>query len=242
MTIDRQAFALWSRFGTLSVPDQRDARLIGFWAKEKGITPQDIRLEEVGRFQTFPAMVIRTDSTQICLPLLSPEAILDANNRRSDRACRNEVWQKVDWFHPPYIWKGLIWPLLKSVKPLSAEHGAQQFEHAITSWYTLPGIVIAACQVFPTTPAVAPDTDTINECILGYFSGFKNAAIAALIPCVEAAIDRMLALDTSSTPQSAIGDRVRSVMRSACRLAGDRLYYKGMWVPPEYSSIEFLEH
>ena len=157
MTIDRQARALWGRFGTLSVPDQRDARVIDFWAREKGITPRDIRLEQVGRFQTFPAMVIRTDSTPLCLPLLSPEAILDANNRRSDRAWRDEVWRQVDWFYPPYILEGLIWPLLESVKPLGAEHSAQQFEHAIiTSWYTLPSIVIAACQVFPTTPAVAP--------------------------------------------------------------------------------------
>src|SRR5262249_22337769 len=157
----------------------------------------------------FPAMVILTDATPLCLPLLSPEAILDANNRRSYRAWCDEAWQKVDWFFPPYIPKRSIWPLLKSVKPLSAEHATQQFEHTITSWHTLPSIVIAACQVFPTTPAIAPDTDTITECILGYFSGFKNTAIAALIPCVEAAINRMLALDTSSASERAVGDRVR---------------------------------
>jgi hypothetical protein len=101
MTIDRQALALWGRFGTLSAPEQRDARVIDFWAREKGITPRDIRLEQVGRFQTFPAMVILTDSTPLCLPLLSPTAILDANNRRSDRMWRDEVWRQVDWFHPP---------------------------------------------------------------------------------------------------------------------------------------------
>ena len=52
----------------------------------------------------------------------------------------------------------------------------------------------------------------------------------------------MLALDTSSAPQSAVGNRVRAVMRHACSLAGDRFYYKGMWVPPEYASIDFLRH
>jgi hypothetical protein len=243
MTIDRQALALWGRFRTLSALEQRDPRIIDFWAREKGITSRDIRLEEVGRFQTFPAMAILTDSIPLCLPLLSPEAILDTNNRRSDRVWRDEVWQKkVDWFFPPYIPKRLVWQFLESVKSLSAEHGAQQFEHTIISWHTLHSIVIVACQVFPTTPAVAPDMDTINECILGYFSGFKNTAIAALIPCVEAAIDRMLALDTSSASQSAVGNRVRAVMRHACSLAGDRFYYKGMWVPPDYASIDFLGH
>src|SRR5262249_17766944 len=106
----------------------------------------------------------------------------------------------------------------------------------------LPSIVIAACQVFPTTPAIAPDTDTITECILGYFSGFKNTAIAALIPCVEAAINRMLALDTSSASERAVGDRVRDVMRRACSHAGNRFYYKGKWVPREYEDIDFLGH
>jgi hypothetical protein len=240
MTIDEDANALWDRFKTL--PDQHDIGVIEFWAKEKRIIPSDIRLEQVGRFQTFPAMVIFTDATPLCLPLLSPEAILDANNRHSDRAWRNEVWRKVDWFYPPYIRKGLIWPLLKSVKSLSAEHAAQQFEHTITSWYTLLSIAIDVCQVFPTTPAVAPDTDTIAECILGYFSGFKNTAIAALIPCVEAAINRMLALDMSSASERAVGDRVRYVMHRACSHAGNRFYYKGMWVPQEYEDIDFLGH
>jgi hypothetical protein len=242
MTTDKQARALWGRFRTLSAPEQRDTRVIDFWAREKEITPREIRMEEIGRFQTFPAMVILTDTTPLCLPLLSPGAILDANNRRSDREWRDEVWRKVDWFYPPYIPKRFIWPLLESVKSLSADHSAQQFEHTMTSWYTLPSIVIAACLIFPTTPAVAPDTDTINECILAYFSGFKNASIAALIPCVEAAIDRMLAFDTSSAPQPAVGNRVRDVMRRACCLAGDRFYYKGMWVPPEYEDIDFLGH
>lgn len=234
-----KAGALWARFKTLAEAERRNLSVVKTWAEAKGFTVNSVEHAAVGRFETFPATLVRADDGVFCFPHQTPSEIRAQGDREAKHANRTHAWQRMEWFHPAYVQNRHVLPLLQRVAAMGDNDAVAELDREITGWYTVPGVASSVRQLFMSSPALESQAANIRECATAYYAGFKSAAIGGLIPVVESGLRTLLGMEQLPEPVP-IGEKVHTLLQRAADRAVSRLYFRGMWVPTEYHSREFV--
>lgn len=117
---------------------------------------------------------------------------MDEFNRWGERLSSIKFrWECIDWFIPPYIMNMHIDSAMSRVFTFcetSKERALDEFENALSSLYTIPDMCTFVEQVAPKSSVLNNHVNTLRESILSFYTGYKSAATASLIPIVESAL------------------------------------------------------
>tara|TARA_R110000824_G_scaffold346219_1_gene532950 strand:- start:88 stop:978 length:891 start_codon:yes stop_codon:yes gene_type:complete len=218
-----------------------DLAAIEKWAEDKGLSNVSVEEVETGVFVRIPAIKLTTSEGAALFPKCLPGEIPGIAQKKKFLSLREKVWEKADWFEPPYIIMRVTNPIIHSLtKVLSADRELIEgdFEHHITGIYSMVDCATAIEQLFPNSLVLKEHTKTIREAYLSYYSGYKTASIAALIPIVESAINDFLSAEAKSNLK--LLEKVDYVIDVAVEKA-TLIHYEHCWIAREFTNIEHLK-
>lgn len=204
-----------------------------------GLTGVNATEGTVGVFIKIPAILLNSNEGKACYPRVLPDQIPKIEIKKSFIRKRAAVWESVDWFEPPYVMMKVTNPIIESLIPIIniPGNGAEsQFDQQLLSIYTLRGCAISIEQLFKKSRILEPHRNTLREAFLSYFSGYKSAAIGAVIPIVESSINELL---SASEKQLTMHDRVDWVINKSIQRATS-MFFDARWAPREISEKTFL--
>lgn len=224
---------LWSRakaYGKGPVT----AETMKSWAEARGLTVSSSQEQKVGIFRPISAVVLELNGTKACFPMISTDSLeWKANRAAADKQA--DLWKRVEWFAPLWISNGSIAKLLADIQNFSGEQAIQYFDYHMSTAYTLPFQAVCIAQLLPKTRSMADFAPLAREAYLAFYSGHRASSVAALIPVIEGAVQRI----ASAHPTLKVGDAIDSVIDRAICLAAD-LHFDGMWVPDQYRTVDYL--
>ncbi len=232
---------IWLRLLNSKSYSEPDLNAIEEWAKDKGLSNVSVQSVETGVFVRIPAIKLISSQGTALFPKCLPDEISGIDKKKNYLNMREEAWKKADWFEPPYITMIVTNPIIDSLtKVLSAprERIEGDFDHHITGIYTMVDCATAIEQLFPNSPVLKEHTKTIREAYLSFYSGYKTAAIAALIPIVESAINDFLSAEDKSNLK--LLEKVDHVIDAAVGKA-TLIHYEHCWIAKEFTKIEHLK-
>ena len=234
-SIEERLQGLWHRAKKLPDLQALNKELILEWACAANLSVESVEERNIGRFCSFPAVVLKTGKYVAAYPKVT--AIGDSQwlGNKQQRDVEAGLWSKVEWFLP--LWTGLgdSRKILAAIAHCNKEEAIKQFDYHTSTIYTLPFQAVCVGQLIPACRSLIEFSPVIREAYLAAYSGYAASSIAALIPVIEGALRKI-----SGSPSDApVQDVVDLVCDRACKTAS-RLYYDGMWVPDEYTTPAYL--
>lgn len=233
--IDGKFDALWKRMCRYPVSEGEAASTLREWAEQMGVTVQFSGLTQVGRFQPTLAIVLATPEREACFPLSSPEAELRWQQNLEASNQEALLWEKVEWFGPLWVPRANTMPLLQDVKYRGREEAIALFDYHMSTVYTVPFQAVCIAQLLPKSRSLSGFVPLLREAYLAFYSGYKAASIAALIPVFEGAIKKI----SGASASAHVSHEIDRIFERACMLAAD-LHYDGRWVPDSYRTVDYL--
>ncbi len=232
----REAFlSLWRRALQLPMLTDLNPTNVREWAEQKGLIVREVVERDVGHFRTTPAIVLKVDGDSACLPKVPSAGEADWQTRRTRADEDASLWEKVEWFSPLWVPNGKCQELLAAVRYRTREDAVAQFHYHMSTQYTLAFQAVCITQFLPAAPSLAEFVPLAREAYLAFYSGYRASSIAALIPVVEGALSRMVIDPHNLT----VLDQVDRAIDKAIAIAATR-HFNGMWVPREYSTVDYL--
>ncbi|MBY4769286.1 hypothetical protein [Burkholderia ambifaria] len=233
--LDKKFGGLWSRAGTLPSLSDLNTETLAGWAKEAGLTVVDVVERNVGMFQAVPAIVLTVEGGTAYFPKISATKCPTwlANKTACERIAA--AWEKVEWFEPLWVRQGDRNKLLADIEHRSKKDAIASFDYHTSTIYTLAFQAVCIAQLIPKSRSLAPFAPIAREAYLAFYAGHRASSIAALIPVMEGALQR-ISEENSTLHVPAQIDRI---IDRACALAG-RVHYDGNWVPSDYQTKEYL--
>lgn len=232
---------IWLRLLSSKIYSKPDLTAIETWAEDQGLSNVSVENVETGVFVRIPAIKLVSSEGTALFPKCLPDEILEIAEKKKYLSLREEAWEKADWFEPPYIMMRVTNPIIDSLtKSLNAsrERIESDFNHHITGIYTMVDCATAIEQLFPNSLVLKEHTKTIREAYLSFYSGYKTAAIAALIPIVESAINDFLSAEAKANLK--LLEKVDYVIDTAVKKA-TLIHYDHCWIANEFTKIEHLK-
>jgi len=209
---------------------------VSAWAGSCGLAVQTVEECDVGAFAPTNSIVLKVEGGSACFPKVPPTGDPDWQLRRRQADLDAELWEKMEWFSPFWIPLGDIRKLLTEVSHCTKERAVELFNYHTSTLYTLPFQAVCIAQIFPKASCLRAIEPLAREAYLAFYSGYRAASIASLIPSVEGAIDRIIAgLGSELT----IPEKVDRAFQRAIDCAAHQ-HYERMWVPPEYLTTDYL--
>jgi len=234
-SVEERIKGLWCRAKTLPNLRLLNEELLREWSSSANLIVDSVEERHIGRFCSFPALVLKTGVHLAAFPKVStvtdPQWLV--NKQRRD--IEADLWEKVEWFLPLWASVGDSRKILASIEHCSKEDAIRQFDYHTSTIYTLPFQAVCITQIMPACRSLAEFMPVIREAYLATYSGYAASSIAALIPVVEGALRKI----TKTSDATSLQDVVNVVIDRACNVAS-RLYYDGMWVPNEYLAHDYL--
>lgn len=241
MDHDKIFRGIWLRLLYSKSYAKPDLVAIGKWAEDKGLSNVSVKDAETGVFVRIPAIKLISSEGKALFPKYLPDEIPGITSKKKFLRIREEVWEKADWFEPPYIMMRVTNTIIGSLaKVLSdgSERIEGDFDHHITGIYSMVDCATAIEQLFPNSLVLKEHTKTIREAYLSYYSGYKTAAIAALIPIVESAINDFLSAEAKSNLK--LLEKIDYVIDVSVEKA-TLIHYDHCWIAKEFTNIEHLK-
>ncbi|HCN5164553.1 TPA: hypothetical protein N6X11_004855 [Escherichia coli] len=142
-------------------------------------------------------------------------------------------WEIIDWFIPPYLMNTHINNAMSRVFcDTSKERALDEFEHALPSLYTMPDMCTFVEQVAPNSRVLNNHVNTLRESILSFYTGYKSAATASLIPIVESALVQLA--DNQGVHKKNLKDRIEGVIKKAIDRVGYFSIARESWVDDQF--------
>jgi hypothetical protein len=102
--------------------------------------------------------------------------------------------------------------------------------------YTLAFQAVCIAQLMPNARSLSEIVPLAREAYLGFYSGYRASSIAALIPAIEGGLTRIV---SDLGPQATAPEKIDHAINRAIQTAA-QLHFEGMWVPAEYSTVDYL--
>jgi hypothetical protein len=232
----RESFlALWRRALQLPTLTDLNPADVREWAERKGLIVREVLERDVGHFRPTPAIVLKVDGDAACLPKVPAAGDANWQIRRTSADENAALWEKVEWFSPLWVPNAKAQELLAAVRYRTREDAVAQFHYHMSTQYTLAFQARCIAQFLPAAPSLAEFVALAREAYLAFYSGYRASSIAALIPVVEGALRRMV----TDPPDLTVPDQVDRAIDKAIAIAAT-LHFDGMWVPSEYTTINYL--
>lgn len=208
--------------------------LLESWCKEKGIIFDSIENKHVGLFSPKDCIVLSANNRKACFPKKSKDSD-EQWLTRNRRALENSaLWEKVEWFLPFWVPLRKINVLLADIKHQNPKRAIELFKYHTSTLYTLAFKAVCIAQIFPQSNCLKDFTPIAREAYLAFYSGHKAASIAALIPVVEGALRKI-----GTEKHTTIFEKIDFLVDRAISYATS-LHYEHMWVPREYTTLDYL--
>ena len=228
--------AIWRRALNQPHLDTLTPELITSWASSKGLVAEHVEARDVGAFRPTPCIVVTIGGERACFPTISPNGDSKWEYRRAKADTRAALWEKVEWFSPLWIPRNNIDALLSDVTYRTREEAISLFDYHTSTLYTLTFQATCIVQIMPLAPSVSEFCAIAREAYLAFYSGYRAASIAALIPAIEGSLTRM----ASNLPCGpSLADKIDAVFTRALSALA-QLHFRGMWVPREYLTCDYL--
>lgn len=226
---------LWCRALKLPSLSDLNAETIAAWAKAAGLDVQEVVEKKVGAFRPIPAVVLTVGGKTAYFPTVSAtdDPTWLANRQGHERLAA--LWSKVEWFAPLWVSRGQIGPLLAAVEHRSKEEAIKQFDYHTSTIYTLAFQAVCIAQFISKSRTLAPFYPIAREAYLAFYAGHRASSIAALIPVMEGALQR-ISKENGNLP---VADQIDRVIDRACALAAN-LHFDRNWAPGDYTTLEYL--
>lgn len=234
-SVEERVQGLWHRAKKLPSLQNLNRELVAEWALASKLPLESVEECDIGRFRSFPAIVLKTGNCIAAYPKVSARGDSQWLINKKQRDADAELWSKVEWFQPLWVSFGDTRKILASIAHRNKLEGIQQFDYHTSTIYTLPFQAVCVAQLIPACRSLAEFAPVIREAYLAAYSGYAASSIAALIPVIEGAL-RQISGSSSDAP---VRDVVDLVCDRACR-AASHLYYNEMWVPDEYTTADYL--
>ena len=228
--------ALWRR--ALNEPNlgALTPALIEGWATERGLRVERVEERAIGAFNPIKCIVLTlSDGTAACFPKIPPmgDAMWEAQQANAER--KAGIWEKVEWFSPFWLPHDKVMELLGALELAPKEQAIDVFNYHTSTLYTLAFQAVCIEQFMAQAPSLVEFVPLAREAYLAFYSGYRAASLAALIPAIEGALTRIVAGGDDLKP----GEKVDRAVDKAVALAA-KLRFEKMWVPREYLTTEFL--
>jgi hypothetical protein len=234
-TLCRKFRGLWCRARKLPQLRDLNAETISAWAKTAGLAIDDIVEKEVGAFRSIPVVALTVAGKTAYFPTVSAtdDPAWVESNRAHERIAA--IWSKAEWFEPLWVPREKIGPLLAAVEHRSKEEAIIQFDGHTSTIYTLAFQAVCIEQFISQSRTLAQFYPIVREAYLAFYAGHRTSSIAALIPVMEGALQRL----SVESGKLHVQDQIDCVVARACGLAA-RIHFDGHWVPYEYTTTEYL--
>ncbi|MDN5504533.1 MAG: hypothetical protein L0H10_12065 [Comamonas sp.] len=234
-SVEERVQGLWHRAKKLPSLRDLNKELVAEWARDSKLSVESVEERNIGRFRSFPAVVLKAGNFIAAYPKVSATDDSRWLANKEQRDADAELWNKVEWFQPLWVSFGDAGKILAAIAHRNKIEAIQHFDYHTSTIYTLPFQAVCVTQLIPACRSLTEFAPVIREAYLAAYSGYAASSIAALIPVIEGAL-RKISCSPSDAP---VRDVVDLVCDRACRVAS-RLYYSGMWVPDEYTTSDYL--
>ena len=226
---------LWCRARHLQTLSDLNAEKIAEWAKEAGLDVHEVLEKRVGAFHPIPVVALTVEGKTAYFPtvLATEDPSWVTSKYAHDRIAT--LWSKAEWFEPLWVARGEISSLLKAIEHRSKEDAINLFDYHTSTIYTLAFQATCIEQFISKSRTLSPFYPIVREAYLAFYAGHRASSIAALIPVLEGALQRI----SAENDELHIADKIDRIIDRACGLAA-RMHYDYHWVPDEYSKTEYL--
>ena len=234
--IEKHFTALWKRAKQVPALEALTAEELRNWAIQRGMTVQSVTERQVGLFASTRCLVLSVEDRNACFPLVPASGDPDWQLRRQWADRNAALWDKVEWFSPLWIANGDVSKILRDIEGGDRKRAIELFNYHTSTLYTLAFQAVCIAQFFPKSKCLRDFEPLAREAYLAFYSGYRAASIASLIPAIEGAIDRIVADDRS---EMQMPHKVNRAVERAIDRAIEQ-HYEGMWIPPEYLTADYL--
>lgn len=226
---------LWYRACQLPKLGDLTAEAISAWAKAAGLDVQEVVEKRVGAFRPIPVVALTVAGKTAYFPTVSAtdDPVWVENRRAHERIAA--IWSKAEWFEPLWVPRGKIGPLLVAVEHRSKEEAIIQFDYHTSTIYTLAFQAVCIAQFISKSRTLGPFYPIVREAYLAFYAGHRASSIAALIPVMEGALQRI----SVENGKLHVAEQIDRVIDRACELAACITFDRN-WVPDEYTTTEYL--
>lgn len=191
---------------------------------------------DVGAFNPIKCIVLKLAGGAVaCFPKIPPSGDRTWEARHANAERNASIWEKMEWFSPFWIPHGKIRELLSAVDHVPKERAIEVFNYHTSTLYTLAFQAVCIEQFMAKARSLAEFVPLAREAYLAFYSGYRAASLAALIPVIEGALTRIVEGGDELKP----GEKVDRAIDKAIALAAE-LRFEKMWVPREYLTTGFL--
>jgi hypothetical protein len=228
--------ALWRRALNQLALDTLTPALLERWATERGLQLEHVGERDVGAFNPIKCIVLKlADGAGACFPTIPPRGNSLWEARQANAERRAGIWEKIEWFSPFWIPHGKVRELLNAVDRVPKERAIEVFNYHTSTLYTLAFQAVCIEQFMGKARSLIEFVPLAREAYLAFYSGYRAASLAALIPVIEGALTQIVEGGGDLKP----GEKVDRAIDKAVALAA-KLRFEKMWVPREYLTTEFL--
>ena len=227
---------IWSRAKQLSSLELLTPTLVEQWAIEKKIENPVTHKTKAGAFFEIPCIQLTVNGETGCFPKISatddPQWLL----RRQANEARAQLWDKMEWFLPLWVSNGSLWKIEADVKNCNRERAIELFDYHTSTIYNLAFQAVCITQILPSAPSLKEIVPLAREAYLAFYSGYRAASIAALIPAIEGSLTKIV---PEALKEATIHEKVDGVID---RVVGymARIHFNRHWAPAEFCAVEYL--
>jgi hypothetical protein len=227
---------LWKRAQQLPSLADLTSEKLRSWAEQCQLVVESVEQRSVGAFSPTKCFVLKVAEGVACFPIVSTTGDPDWQLRKEWADRHATLWEKLEWFSPFWLPQGDVSAILRDASVGDKKRAIELFNYHTSTLYTLAFQAVCIAQIFPQSQCLRSFEPLAREAYLAFYSGYRAASIASLIPAIEGAINRIVGQDHSDlqTPHK-INRAVEQAIERAIEW-----HYDGMWVPSEYLRTDYL--
>lgn len=208
--------------------------------EQHGITVAEITVDGLGNGLSLSCFKIKCSLGVAFFPLVTVrmEKFKDWDSRF---ILIKRRWEFIDWFIPPYLMMGHINTTLKRTFSYCFGHqerALDEFEYALPLLYTISDMCVFVEQVAPCSYILSKHVNTLRESVLSFYTGYKSAATASLIPIVESALEQLV--ERLQVKGKHLKDRIESLIGIAIDRVGFFLKPNDAWIDEQYNKQDVI--
>jgi hypothetical protein len=223
--------AIWRRALNEPALDNLTPALVESWATARGLSVECVEESEVGLFGKTKSIVLTVRGGRACFPRILPEGDATWERQRHVADHNANLWEKLEWFAPLWVPRVDLQQLLIETANCSRERAIELFNYHTSTIYTLAFQAVCIAQIMPQAHSLREFCPLAREAYLAFYSGYRAASIAALIPVIEGSLTRIV---SSAGAGLSTYDKIDRAVNRAIDLSA-RLHFEGM-VPRRASS------
>jgi hypothetical protein len=156
--------------------------------------------------------------------------------RKQAHEARARLWDKMEWFLPLWVCNGDLWKIEADVENCDRKRAIELFDYHTSTIYNLAFQAVCIAQILSSVPILKEIAPLAREAYLAFYSGYRAASIAALIPAIEGSLTRMV---PESLKKAKVHDKVDGVIDRAIEYMA-KIHFDRLWIPDEFTTGEYL--